>query len=165
MFLFRKAVLQDFPNVYALKQAVIQNPYPGMSWSETYPSQEILKNDIETGSLFLLLAKTEQLIGAVSINETYDSHYQSINWKTPCPALYMHRLFIAPDHRGKHFGEILIDFIENEARRQKYRSIRFDSCSTNTPAHLLYTRCGYTRCGEIPLTGKNGTFYTFEKTL
>ena len=43
MFLFRKAVLQDFPNVYALKQAVIQNPYPGMSWSETYPSQEILK--------------------------------------------------------------------------------------------------------------------------
>ena len=58
MFLFRKAVLQDFPNVYALKQAVIQNPYPGMSWSETYPSQEILKNDIETGRLFFSKNRT-----------------------------------------------------------------------------------------------------------
>ncbi len=165
MYLFRKAVSQDLPDTYALKQAVIQNPYPGMSWSETYPSKEILRNDIETGSLFLLLTETGQLIGAVSINETYDIHYQSVKWKTPYPALYMHRLFIAPDRRGRHIGEILIGFVEDEARKQKYRSIRFDSCTTNIPAHLLYARCGYARCGEISLTGKNGSFYTFEKTV
>lgn len=165
MFLFRKATRHDFPKVYALKQAVIQTPYSGMNWNDTYPSDKVLKNDIETESMFLLQTEDGQLLGAVSINDTYDIHYQSVNWQTPNPALYMHRLFIAPDHRGQHLGEILIGFVEKEALNRKYRSIRFDSCTSNYPAHRLYSRCGYIRCGQIPLTGKNGLFLTFEKIL
>ena len=165
MYLFRKATLQDLLRVYALKQEVVRHPYPGMSWSEAYPSEEVLKNDIQTGSMFLLLSETDLLLGVVSVNETCDVHYRQVNWQTPAPTWYMHRLFVNPLNRGEHLGAELISRVESEARNRAYRSIRFDSCTSNYPAHRLYERCGYLRCGEIPLTGKPGTYYAFEKSL
>ncbi len=165
MYLFRKATIQDLPAVYELKQSAVQRPYPGMSWSAAYPSEEIFCSDIESGSLYLLLSESGQLLGAVSINETYDKNYLSVKWETPEPALYMHRLFIDSCRRGERLGETVVAFAEKEARDRGFQSIRFDSHTSNLPAHRLYARCGYVCRGEIPLEGKTGRFFAFEKTL
>ena len=165
MLEFRKAVLDDVSRVYALKQKMLGYKYPGFSWSESYPTEEVFRNDILRGEMYVLESRTGDLLGAVSVNEIHDDHYNCVLWEGQTPVFYIHRLFVDPCRRGEHLGEEILRNVIERMRANGYRTARLDTFSENRSAQKLYHRMGFNLRGVIPLTGKIGLFYAYELCL
>ena len=73
-------------------------------WNEHYPSKDVLKKDIEEGSLYVIELDTV-VSGCIMFSEEKDSLYDTIDWLTPDHSnLYIHRLAIHPIHQKKRMG-------------------------------------------------------------
>ena len=55
------------------------------------------------------------------------------------------RLFVRPNFRGLHLGNILLEHAINEAKSIGYRTIYLDTLSTLKPACHMYERFGFER--------------------
>jgi len=66
------------------------------------------------------------------------------------------RLYVQPDHRGKHWGDRLARTLISDARAIGYRKLKLDTLEWMKPARSLYERLGFRECAqyyENPLPG------------
>lgn len=63
---------------------------------------------------------------------------------------FMNLLFLAEDERGKGYGTQLIQFWEEEMRRQQHRSV-MTSTRSDKQAQFFYRKHGYVDCGALLL--------------
>ena len=166
--MIQKAKLLELPEIlnltracgrYLITQGIFQ-------WNEHYPSESVLKGDVERGELYVL-RKREKLIGIIALTTIMDPEYASVSWMSPSGSnLYVHRLAIAPEHQGKGYASELMSFAETLAREDGYTSIRLDTFSQNKRNQAFYEKRGYTRLEDIylPLQSEH-PFYCYELLL
>ena len=82
------------------------------------------------------------------------------NWWVACDTTcsgttypFMNLLFLAEDERGKGYGTQLIQFWEEEMRRQQHRSVMI-STRSDKQAQFFYRKHGYVDCGALLLHGE-----------
>jgi putative acetyltransferase len=66
------------------------------------------------------------------------------------------RLYVRPDHRGKHWGDRLARALISDARAIGYRELKLDTLEWMKPARSLYECLGFRECApyyENPLAG------------
>ena len=78
-------------------------------------------------------------------------------WRTPLLALLerpvaadvllMDGIFVAPQARGQGVGTLLLDAVEDEARRRALSAVRLDVIDSNPRARALYERRGFVAQG------------------
>lgn len=134
-------------------------------WFENYPSEDIIIDDILSNTLYALKYNNE-LLGVITLNEDQVKEYKAINWKyKQTPILIVHRLAISPNHRGKGYAKKLMDFVEEFAIKNNYKSIRLDAYSINQTAINLYEKRNFNKVGTINFTGREHIFYCYEKKI
>ncbi len=162
-----KGQLSDLKQLFAIyingKKELEKNGI--YQWVDSYPTKEIIENDITKGVLFVLKNGTE-IIGAINISEEQEAEYQTIDWKfDDSKVLVIHRLVINPKHQRNGYAQKLMDFAENFAEVNNYSSIRLDAYSRNKRVMNFYKRRNYFICGEVNFPEREYTFYCMEKEI
>lgn len=118
--------------------------YP--NWQKgKYPVLEDAKKAMENQTLYVL--KTEEgIAGAIIIDHTQHSEYKKISWTLQVPdesVMTMHTVVVAPDYRGRGFGEKLVRFGIDFCKNSGAKTIRLDTHHKNVPARQLYKKRGF----------------------
>ena len=90
-----------------------------------------------------VLEEQDVLKGMVVLSEIMDEEYLPVSWLTPSEKnFYIHRLATHPDSWGKGYGQNLMDFAEEFAKKLDYTSIRLDTFSLNKRNQKFYEARG-----------------------
>ena len=98
-----------------------------------------LEQCIRDGRVLVLIR--QELVGCLRYNLFWDN------------LPFMNLLFLAEDERGKGYGTQLIQFWEEEMRRQQHRSV-MTSTRSDEQAQFFYRKHGYVDCGALLLHGE-----------
>lgn len=162
---FRLANIEDLPDVLRLfKHAVSDMCVRGIQqWDEFYPTEQLLRGDIESRQMYVLVCDGI-IVSAAVINEKQDEGYETADWtyKEEKVAV-LHRVCVSPVQQNRGFGKETVLFAEKVMKDGGYTAVRLDAFSQNASALKLYEGLGYTRAGEVMF--RKGRFFLYEKLL
>ena len=161
-----QANIEDLPQILAILALCVRHmDEKGIEqWPDWYPNKEVFERDITKKQLFVAKEKGK-VLGFVCLSDEMPPEYNEVNWSTKTPANSVHRLASDPAERSKGVAKRLMDFCEDQARKDGYKSIRLDTYSKNKAANAFYTKIGYRQCGSIHLEFKPEHYPCFEKSL
>ncbi len=159
----READMEQVVELY--KNCTIKMNQSGLfNWHSTYPDSETLSGDIRNGTLYIL--ETDRIHGAVALNDDQPIEYAEVNWEyLSGPFLVVHRLAISPDHQGKGYAVIMMEFAEKLAKSSACSSIRMDVYTINIPGRNLYKKLNYKELNEFYFPGFETRFIGLEKKI
>jgi ribosomal protein S18 acetylase RimI-like enzyme len=166
--MIRKALQNDIDEIIDLtkscaKYMIAKNIF---QWNEHYPNKSVFENDIKRDELFVLEINNT-IIGCIVISIIMDEEYIPVKWLTPNENnIYIHRLAIQPEHQGKGYAQLLMNYAETFSIENNYTSIRLDTFSQNLRNQKFYDLRGYQKLGEIYfLKQSEHPFYCYELIL
>ncbi len=113
-------------------------------WSDDYPGEELLRNDIESGDSFVCILEGK-IVGTFVLrggnDPTYDVIYEGA-WLNDHPYATIHR--IASSGEVKGIMHIAMEFV-----LQRYRTIRIDTHRDNMVMQNCIRKEGFAYCGII----------------
>ena len=114
----------------------------GYSFSTEKTAQQLVKLIQDSHHFFIGFedVKSHQLLGYVHA-EVYQSLYSE-------PGFNVLALAVLPDQQGKGIGKILLQGLEEEAKRRGYAFIRLNSADYRTEAHTFYEHVDYS-CDKL----------------
>ena len=164
----RQAISKDLDDIKKIADAcaIDMANYSIFQWNEKYPSKEVFKNDIDSGSLYVL-ENNKQIIGCIMLTAFKDDVYKDVQWLTKdSKNLYLHRLAVDPCFQKNGNGSKLMDFSESFAVENNFISIRLDTFSKNKRNVKFYKKRGYIKIEDIYFLNQSVyPFYCFEKIL
>ena len=164
----RLAIISDLDDIKKIAEAcaIDMANYSVFQWNEQYPSREVFKKDIESGSLYVLEIN-KKVVGCIVLTDFKDSVYKDVKWLTKdSKNLYIHRLAVNPAFQKKGNGRKLMDFAESFAVENNFVSIRLDTFSLNHRNNKFYNSRGYTQLEDVffPMQSEF-PFHCYEKVL
>lgn len=91
-----------------------------------------------------------ELAGTFALNAQGGERYGEITWREPSsPALYLHRLAVAPALQGRGWGRALLEAAQEEARSRGAAWLRLDVYEDNARLVHFYAAAGYEARGRI----------------
>ena len=164
----RLAIISDLDDIKKIAEAcaIDMANYSVFQWNEQYPSREVFKKDIESGSLYVLEIN-KKVVGCIVLTDFKDSVYKDVKWLTKdSKNLYIHRLTVNPPFQKKGNGRKLMDFAESFAVENNFVSIRLDTFSLNHRNNKFYNSRGYTQLEDVffPMQSEF-PFHCYEKVL
>lgn len=164
----RLAIISDLDDIKKIAEAcaIDMANYSVFQWNEQYPSREVFKKDIESGSLYVLEIN-KKVVGCIVLTDFKDSVYKDVKWLTKdSKNLYIHRLAVNPAFQKKGNGRKLMDFAESFAVENNFVSIRLDTFSLNHRNNKFYKSRGYTQLEDVffPMQSEF-PFHCYEKVL
>ena len=143
-------------------------------WQGAYPTQQIVRDDIEAGHSYVL-EEDGVVVATTVIGFTGEPVYDAIEgaWLTGSDSrdpryAVLHRVAVAQGHAGKGLGRKLLQSAEPVACQHGYESLRIETHPGNVPMLKLIERCGFTRCGIVHISHAEGAStdrVAFEKVL
>lgn len=166
--MIRKGTLKDIEAIMQLTKACANHMIANgiYQWNEYYPNSGAFINDVARQELYVLeLGKA--IKGTVVISTLMDEEYKPISWLTPNKNnIYIHRLAINPELQGQGLAQELMDFAEDYAKQNKFKSIRLDTFSQNKRNQRFYEQRGYQRLGDIYFPKQSSyPFHCYELVL
>ena len=123
---FRKATLSEINPIWdILQQAIIRRKNDGSNqWQDGYPNLEVVKKDIEKESGYVL-TEGETIVGYIAVLINDEPAYEKIEgeWLTNDDFVLFHRVAIAENYLGKGLAKMMINHIEDFARKNEIKSI------------------------------------------
>ena len=135
-------------------------------WNEKYPSKEAFKKDIEKNTLYICKNKS-RITGCISLCADKDEEYENVEWITEdFKNLYLHRLAVHPEYQKKGIGRSLMDFAEEYAKLNGFKSVRLDTFSQNPRNNKFYKSRKYVQLGDVffPMQSEL-PFHCYEKII
>jgi len=163
-----KASILDLGQLYGLTKSCAKHMTKNgiFQWNENYPSKEVLKNDIELQQIWKL-QEGNMIISIIVLTEIEDKEYKNVKWLTKNHKnLYIHRLAVLPKFQGKGYAQKLMNFTENYASKNNFKSIRLDTFSQNKRNQLFYEKRNYTKLEKIYFLNQSEyPFYCYEMII
>ena len=147
----RKATYDDLPSLmdlFAKARSIMRARGNMHQWNDNYPSEEIVRKDIDDGVCHLLCAADcGRIIATMAFIPGPDPTYAKIydgEWIDYTPYYAIHR--IAASEPGHNAAERMFDWAF-----QHTSSIRIDTHKDNVIMHHVLRKQGFTHCGRILL--------------
>ena len=122
----------------------------GCTWTEEYPTKEIIKNDILRGDSFVIVnKKNNEIIAAISIDDDKLVEEQKCWSKELKPAGELARLVIAEEYRGNGLAGNLIQGAMENLQKRKYKGVHYLVSPNNANALRAYKKMEFNDCGRI----------------
>ncbi|KJD34433.1 GNAT family acetyltransferase [Tamlana nanhaiensis] len=110
---------------------------------EKYQSVPAITEQVETGYCYYLLNFNQKTVGYIAI-------------KPEVEALFLSKIYVLYDYRGKGIGKSAIQFIEAEAARLNLPKIRLTVNRDNSNSIKAYEKIGFKKTGELVTDIGNG---------
>ncbi len=138
----------------------------GCTWSEDYPNEEIMEDDLKRGALFCLKDEKGEIIGAVSLDE--DEAVDALaNWsfrkENGCRAVEIARLVIREKYRNRKLAGKMLGGLLEWLKQAHYEAAYFLVAQKNERAQKAYKDLAFINKGEAELFGEK--WFCFEKEL
>lgn len=166
--MIRHAKISEIDNILEITGAcaefMVENDI--YQWNEYYPSRKAFQQDILREELYVKIVEGS-IIGGVVISNLMDEEYAPIDWLVKTGKnIYVHRLFVHPNHQGQGHAQSMMDFAENYARSMGFISVRLDTFSQNKRNQKFYETRGYKKLGDIFLPKQSELpFHCYELVL
>ena len=122
-----------------------------------HPTDEMIMKYIEAGWMYSV-KEGENIMAAVALVPFQDDEYRDLDWGVDASddeVLAVHILAVHPDCQGRGVAKEVMEAVIGIARERKFKTVRLDALSTNTPAHRLYEKCGFTPRGSASWYASN----------
>lgn len=119
---------------------------PGCTWSDVYPTEELVHRDIRTQSLYVLKDAQGNLIAAAAAGP--DDELKDLPWEleNPCE---LARVAVSPAIQNKGIGSYLLQQVVAAVKARGFDGIRMLVSVHNPHAIALYDKNGFTRLDEV----------------
>ena len=149
---FRPATLKDFYDcmdiIDSARQQMIDSGLH--QWSEGYPSEDDILNDINNGvGCVLTINKQVAVYGAVVLNG--EPQYQALNgkWITDGDYYVIHRFATRPEFQREGLAQAFIKKVKGLCEVEKVHSIKVDTHIKNIRMVSLLNSMGFCYCGVV----------------
>ncbi len=159
------ATIENLTEIMSLiKSVVFSMEQMGIyQWDEIYPDEATIKQDIESGELYIGKVDNKTAVIYV-INSHCDDEYKNGKWQYPnADYRIVHRLCVHPDFQNMGIGRMTMEHIETELCKKGIEAIRLDAYTENPYALKLYKNLGYKIVGYADW--RKGRFYLCEKNI
>lgn len=165
-FNFRKATPADRTSIWSiLQQAIERRKKDGSTqWQDGYPNEHVVQRDIDRG-IGYVLTKDNEVIGYAAVILSDEPAYEKIvgTWLTKGDFYVVHRIAVSDQFIGQGLGKLILQFIEELAKKNNVPSIKVDTNFDNAAMLKTFEKLGYTYCGEV--TFRDSPRKAFEKVL
>ena len=162
------ATLNELDRVKEIAEACAKNMIENniFQWNDKYPSREIFKEDIKNKSLYVSKINQE-VVGCIMFSFRKDDVYKTVNWITEDEYnLYIHRLAVDPIFQKRGIARKMMDFAEDFAKSNNYRSVRLDTFSQNPRNNKFYKARGYNKLDDVYFPKQSEfPFHCYEKLV
>ena len=146
----RRAEERDLPvirEIYACARQRMRESGNPDQWGETYPPEEIIRQDLAGGNLYVIL-EGAVICGVFAFFREPDPDYAVIDgaWLNDHPYGAIHRIAGAPGSRG--ILESCVSFC-----RGFFSDLRIDTHRDNRIMQAALTKQGFVRCGIVQVRG------------
>lgn len=147
--MIRKATYDDVPvlmDVFRKARGIMRSSGNMNQWNDGYPSEEVVRKDIDNGHCVVLCEEGEVVATMAFIpgpDPTYAEIYDG-GWLSDAPYHVIHRIAVAEP--GHNAARALLDWGFGQAG-----SIRIDTHKDNVIMHHVLSKYGFTHCGVILL--------------
>ena len=152
---FSPAQETDAPEVFALYRGMIGTP--GCTWSDAYPTYDLIQRDIRTGSLYILKDAQGQIAAAAAAGP--DDELEDLHWDLQ-NACELARIAVAVSLQNRGIGSYLLQQVITAVKARGFDGIRMLVSKTNPHALAMYDKNGFTRLDEVQMYGYD--FYRYQ---
>ncbi len=153
---FRQARPEEATRIWEiLSQAISRRKKDGSAqWQDGYPNPQTVENDIANGNGFVLM-RDNAILGYAALIYNNEPAYNDIegNWLTDNDFYVIHRVAVADEALGNGYAQEIFRRIEAFVKEQSVKSIRVDTNFDNPAMLNIFTKLGYTYCGEVYFRG------------
>lgn len=145
--IIRKSSTEDIPRlkeIFSIARKFMKETGNPDQWSEDYPGDDLLRNDIRQGDSYVCLSEN-QIVATFVLREGNDPTYSVIyegRWPDDCPYATIHRIA----GNGKLKG--ILHYAMKFALRH-HNAIRIDTHRNNTVMQNAIRKEGFKYCGII----------------
>jgi ribosomal protein S18 acetylase RimI-like enzyme len=133
-------------------------------WDDVYPTRSDHVHDIQSGTLYVVTAANQTIVGSLVLNDKPEPEYSLVKWTIQKSRVaVVHRLMVHPSYQRHGIARQLMQFAENRASELDFGAIRLDAFIANPAALRLYASLGYQVAGTVMF--RKGPFHCFEKGL
>lgn len=119
-------------------------------WNDGYPSEEIIRKDIESGYCYVV-CDDDTVLGTMTLIQGPEPTYNYIEgkWSDDSPYYVIHRLATAAP--GRNIARKMLDWAFTHILQYQYNTIRIDTHRDNCIMKHILTKYGFKECGVIYL--------------
>jgi len=154
----------DAQEVYELYHSLIDTPHS--TWSEDYPSKELVYDDVENGKTIVIRNDDGKIAAAIALLpgedepdfDKYSFWYPDVKrWAVPS------RLGVAVSMQGRGIAKRMLNAAMDAARADGYDGVRFLVAKSNPIPQRAYASLSFDICGECDMWG--GQWLCYQKRL
>lgn len=131
---------------------------PHSTWSDDYPTAEILSEDIGQNAFFALRDSEDNIVAAAAMAECHEDFLHAYPWSSR-HQLELSRVVVKRECQHLGFGSILLSKLIGQAKKDGYDGIRLLVAKRNPNAVAFYEKFGFQYCAEQFLFGYDFLFY------
>lgn len=150
---FQKATLADLPSIMKIiTQAQEYLRVSGIDqWQNGYPSEDVIRKDIEQGNSYVLTRDGVVLATAV-LEFGGDPNYAKIYdgaWSSAREYGAIHRIAVMSDQKGRGLANRMLSSFANLCLQRGVHSLRVDTHRDNRSMQQMLLKNGFEYCGII----------------
>lgn len=164
--MIRKAKLGEIPTIMEIVGLTIEIMHSegNFQWDSTYPTIEMLEQDIISGNLIVYCDRSG-VLGFVCVDQNIPIEYKILEWSSLEESSAFHRMAVNPNYRRMGIASKLIENAEKMAKKRGSRFIVADTFSKNNNMNNLFAKSGYISIGKIKYNGYPGSYFCYEKKI
>lgn len=130
-------------------------------WDDGYPSEDLIKYDIERNGLWGVFNQEDELIAISFAGERCEDGEEDYTWQQTFKKRgTFARIGVSPKYQKQGIASFLLEFILKELKIEGFDGVRILVGIKNINAIKLYEKFNFNNCGKIKKYGHE--YYLFE---
>lgn len=159
------SIVNDMERAIALMQEagkwlVASGKNPTKWWQPQNLNQEFLLRYLRPDEFYVVFVRGVPAAAAgLQIAPSSQGEWKTVDGDNTMSALYIHWLCVSRAFAGKAMPQMLIDFAETVARKQKIGLLRVDTNAEEAKLRNIYERMGFTLVAEQDEAYRKSAYY------
>jgi len=147
----------DADEIFALYRSLIDMPYS--TWSEDYPTREIVDEDIRDHEMIVMRNEQNQIVAAISLWQAFEFGDAAFWYPDVTRWAMLSRLGVAKAWQGRGIAKRMLAAAMDFARQDGCEAVQFLVAKSNPIAQRAYAPLGFDICGEAEMWGEQWLCY------
>ena len=144
-----QAEMRDADEIFALYRSLINMPYS--TWSEDYPTREIVEDDIRDHEIIVMRDEQNRIIAAISLWQEVEFADAAAWYPDVTKWAMLSRLGVSKEWQGRGIAKRMLAAAMVSAKEAGCEAVQFLVAKSNPIAQRAYAPLGFDICGECEM--------------